>query len=44
MMEAAGQSPYSANIYIDWATARQPSGAYIKPETLIQYRVHKQAE
>lgn len=39
-MEAAGQPPYSANIYPDWRGLRQSTNLTLTPETKVQYQVH----
>lgn len=41
-MEAAGQPPYRADIYIEWDKVRQPSGAYITPQTVVRYSLARQ--
>ena len=39
-MEAAGQPPYSADIYVDWKELQKNVALSLTPETKVQYQVH----
>jgi hypothetical protein len=43
-IEAAGQAPYSADIYINWTEARKDEGFTLTPETKVQYLTHTLTE
>src|SRR3712207_6013322 len=43
-IEAAGQAPYSADIYINWTEARKDEGFTLTSETKVQYLTHTLTE